>query len=64
MSNMHWPSDMREHRTEQAIKTINQLADHLLYDEISEYEQSKMDALKEAIELLQAAIAEREVLGR
>lgn len=64
MSNMHWPSDMREHRTEQAIKTINQLADHLLYDEISEYEQGKMDALKEAIELLQAAIAEREVLGR
>jgi hypothetical protein len=55
---MTFGTDMREHRTDQAIKVIDQLADHLLHDEITEYEQSKIDTLQESIWLLQTALAD------
>jgi hypothetical protein len=55
---MTFGTDMREHRTDQAIKVIDQLADHLLHDEITEYERSKIDTLQESVWLLQTALAD------
>jgi hypothetical protein len=55
---MTFGTDMMEHRTDQAIKVIDQLADHLLYDDVTEYEQSKINTLQKSVDRLQTAINE------
>lgn len=56
--------NMIEHTTDHAISHVRAVADHLSFDDIGEYEESKVAELKDAVEHLLEVINDRAVVAQ